>query len=103
MLKHNRRNAWVGASAAPILVSAMLIVSMPRNAWPQCIPQPDGVACPGSVCESDDPNHTTPDAAILGWDGDRDAVYAHMDGSYRVRDGKSTTIRWGIYNDPTIP
>jgi hypothetical protein len=99
MFKRHRPNDWAGASVAPMLVSAILIVSMPRNALSQCV-TPTPAPCPQSVCEGDDPNHNTADAAVLGWDGDHDAVYAHMDGSYRIRDGKSATISFGIYNNP---
>ncbi|MEU2655769.1 hypothetical protein ABZ615_10605 [Streptomyces sp. NPDC007325] len=40
------------------------------------------------------------DSAVIGWDGDRDAVIAHSDGSFDVRDHKNTHVRFGIYNSP---
>jgi hypothetical protein len=40
------------------------------------------------------------DSAVMGWDGDRDAVIAHRDGSFDVRDHRDVTIHFGIYNNP---
>ncbi|MEU6848925.1 hypothetical protein ABZ901_03185 [Actinacidiphila alni] len=43
---------------------------------------------------------TQVDSAVIGWDGDKDAAIAHRDGSFDIRDGKNTTARFGIYNNP---
>ncbi len=40
------------------------------------------------------------DDAVIGWDGDKDAVIAHEDGSFDVRAGKNLAIRFGIYHSP---
>jgi hypothetical protein len=37
---------------------------------------------------------------VIGWDGDKDGVLAYMDGSFYLRDGKSITPGFGIYNNP---
>ena len=85
--KRNRRNEWASASAAPILLSATLLLAMPNIARPQC-----------SNCSTpcrDDPGYLID--AVTGWDGDYEAVYAHLDGGYRVRNDKCTTVSFGIY------
>ncbi|KRV49249.1 hypothetical protein AQ490_03340 [Wenjunlia vitaminophila] len=40
------------------------------------------------------------DSAVLGWEGDRDAVLAHRDGSFDIRAGKRIRVGFGIYNEP---
>jgi Carbohydrate binding module (family 6) len=103
VFKRIRRNQWAGASAIPMLLSVILIIAIPRSASPQCVIPP--LTCPQSAC-LDDPGISP--GAILGWDGDHNAVYAHIDGSYRVRDnvdpaGRCTTVGFSVYNDIPHP
>src|SRR5690349_20113902 len=87
-----------------VLLAAVLTIAAPNIARHQATCTPGPTAAPviadPSVCE-DDPGIAP--GAILGWDGDHDAVYAHVDGGYRVRDGKSETISWGIYTGGSHP
>src|SRR6266542_5905723 len=53
--------------------------------------------CPASLCAT---NFNVPADAIIGWDGDHDAVYANMDGTYYIRDGKCITVGFSVYNNP---
>jgi hypothetical protein len=39
-------------------------------------------------------------AGVLGWDGDKDAAIAYMDGGFNVRAGKNITTSFSIYNNP---
>lgn len=80
----------VRATIVSTLLSMVLLAAMPNIARSQC---------PVSQCLTDDPNHSID--AVVGWDGDHDAVYAHMDGSYHVREDKCTTVSFGIYNNPS--
>jgi Carbohydrate binding module (family 6) len=43
----------------------------------------------------------SPDHAILGWDGDKDAVFAYMTGGYHIRDTKNIDVSFGIYDNVT--
>jgi len=38
--------------------------------------------------------------SAFGWEDDRDAAIAYMDGSYDIRAGRPARISFGIYNDP---
>jgi hypothetical protein len=40
------------------------------------------------------------DSAVIGWDGDKDAVIAHSDGSFDIRDHKDVNVRFGIFTNP---
>jgi hypothetical protein len=42
-----------------------------------------------------------PLVSVIGWNGDKDAVIAYVDGSYQIRAGKNTTIGFNAYNSPS--
>lgn len=35
---------------------------------------------------------------VFGWDGDKDAPIAYIDGSYKIRDGRNITVSFGIHD-----
>lgn len=70
---------------AAFTVLALLGTTMP---WALAHPEPAAAAI-GQV-----------DSAVIGWDGDKDAVIAHSDGSFDIRAGKNLTARFGISTDP---
>jgi Carbohydrate binding module (family 6) len=94
MFKRNRRSRESSFPTAQILLGAALILGAPCNTWSQCVTE---APCPFSTCVTDD--HSID--AVIGWDGDQDAVYTHMDGSFRVRNDKCTTVGFSIYNNPS--
>ncbi|MCJ8014729.1 Ig-like domain-containing protein [Paenibacillus sp. KQZ6P-2] len=39
---------------------------------------------------------------VFGWDGDKDAPIAYIDGSFKIRDGKNITVTFGIHDGEPV-
>jgi len=39
---------------------------------------------------------------VFGWDGDKDAPIAYVDGSFKIRDGKNITVSFGIHDGEPV-
>jgi hypothetical protein len=95
MLEHSRRNERVGPSVVPMLLVALLLVAVPNISHAQCLQTPTPTPTPTPTCVPENAD------AVIGWDGDHDAVYAHLDGSFHIRDGKCITVGFSVYNNAT--